>query len=175
MIHPNRRSDTAGHAALIPVGVSKLTLLLLCICLPLWGCSVIRQDVGQPLVVDTQALADSPDYHHVLRMLGPPHQLSRTAQGMTFLYEEVDLLERQLGLNLTMDDVTLFKAVVAREFSATNGRGVHHKRLSGTISDSKWVLKRRHQLVCGSCSKRVSRPFSMVTHSSLSSSSSTRR
>jgi hypothetical protein len=92
-------------------------LLLLSACLPLFGCSVIRQDVGQPLQVDPEALAAVSDYHQLLRMLGPPHKLSRTEHGMTFLYEEVDLVERQVGLSLTLNDVALFKAVVAREFA----------------------------------------------------------
>jgi hypothetical protein len=91
--------------------------LSLCVCLLATGCSVIRQDVGQPLVVDTEALAAVTDYQAALRQLGPPHKLSRTATGMTFLYEEVDLTERQLGLNLTVSEITLLKFVVAREFA----------------------------------------------------------
>jgi len=89
--------------------------LLLCIGLLLSGCSVIRQDVGQPLVVNQEALAKASDYHQVLRMLGPPHKLSRTEHGMAFLYEEVDLEERQIGISLATDDIALFKAVLARE------------------------------------------------------------
>ena len=50
-------------------------------------------------------------------MLGPPHKLSRTDHGMTFLYEEVDLLERQLGLNLGAGEIVLLKAVAAREYA----------------------------------------------------------
>jgi hypothetical protein len=68
-------------------------------------------------VVDTEALASVPDYHQALRLLGPPHKLSRTDHGMTFLYEEVDLVERQLGFGLSTDDVSLFKAVIAREIA----------------------------------------------------------
>jgi len=90
-------------------------LLLLCFSLFSCGCSVIRQDVGQPLVVDLEALAAAPDYHQVLRMLGPPHKLSRAEHGMAFLYEELDLVERQLGISLATDDIALFKAVIARE------------------------------------------------------------
>lgn len=76
---------------------------------------MIRQDVGQPLVVDLDALAAAPDYHHVLRLLGPPHKLNRADHGMAFLYEEVDLTERQLGISLATNDIALFKAVIARE------------------------------------------------------------
>jgi hypothetical protein len=81
------------------------------------GCSIIRQDVGQPLVIDEGALAGALDYRQVLEMLGPPHKLSRTDHGMTFLYEEVDLTERQIGLNLGAGEVVLLKAVVAREYA----------------------------------------------------------
>lgn len=78
---------------------------------------MIRQDVGQPLVVDTDALAAVADYQGALRQLGPPHKLSRTDTGMTFLYEEVDLTERQIGLNLTVNEIALLKIVVAREIA----------------------------------------------------------
>jgi hypothetical protein len=97
-----------------PLGTA---VLLVCAGLAATGCSVIRQDVGQPLVVDTEALASVADYRAALRQFGPPHKLSRTAAGMIFLYEEVDLTERQIGVNLTTSDVTLFKIVVAREFA----------------------------------------------------------
>lgn len=91
--------------------------LLFCACLLSTGCSVIRQDVGQPLVVDLDAVAAASDYHEVLRLLGPPHTLSRADQGMAFLYEEVDLTERQFGISLGTGEVSLFKAVVAREIA----------------------------------------------------------
>jgi hypothetical protein len=78
------------------------------------ACSVIREDVGQPLLIDESALQVAADYHAVLDLLGPPHRLSRTASGMAFLYEEIDLFETQLGLNLSSGDVALFKAVLAR-------------------------------------------------------------
>ncbi len=91
--------------------------LLFCVSLLAFGCSVIRQDVGQPLVVDLKAIAAAPDYHDVLRMLGPPHELSRADHGMVFLYEEIDLTERQIGISLATNDITLFKAVMAREVS----------------------------------------------------------
>jgi outer membrane protein assembly factor BamE (lipoprotein component of BamABCDE complex) len=86
-------------------------------CLLLSGCSIIRQDVGQALVIDKEVLANAHDYRQVLRMLGPPHKLSKTDGGMTFLYEEVDLLERQVGLNLGVGDKVLLKAVAAREYA----------------------------------------------------------
>jgi hypothetical protein len=92
-------------------------VLALCIGLLASGCSVIRQDVGQPLVVDAEALAAIPDYHQALQMLGPPHKVAATEHGMAFVYEEVDLTERQLGINLTTNDIALFKAVIAREFA----------------------------------------------------------
>lgn len=96
---------------------APVALLLLCLGVSTAGCSVIRQDVGQPLVVDTKAVAAAPDYHHVLKILGPPHKLSRSEDGMVFMYEEVDLTERQFGVNLATNDVSLFKVVVAREYA----------------------------------------------------------
>lgn len=78
------------------------------------GCSQIREDVGQPLFVDEAQLASANDYHDVLRFFGPPHRLSVSEAGMVFLYEEIDVFERQLGINLTTNSVALFKAVAAR-------------------------------------------------------------
>lgn len=101
----------------LPGKTAAAALLFSSAFLLLSGCSIIRQDVGQPLLIDEASLADARDYREVLEMLGPPHKLSRTDHGMTFLYEEVDLLERQLGLNLGAGDVVLLKAVAAREYA----------------------------------------------------------
>lgn len=78
------------------------------------GCSVITEDVGQPLQASERQLAQAQDYASVLRMFGPPHQVSSGTSGMVFLYEEIDVEERQLGINLSVRKATLFKAVVAR-------------------------------------------------------------
>jgi hypothetical protein len=100
-----------------PSRTIAVILLAFFACVPLPGCSVIRQDVGQPLAADLAALTRAEDYHEVLQVLGPPHKLSWSGQGMAFLYEEVDLTERQVGLNLRAGEVVLFKAVVAREYA----------------------------------------------------------
>jgi hypothetical protein len=78
------------------------------------GCSLISEDVGQPLRVAEDQLAQARDYASVLRLFGPPHQLSTSPSGMVFLYEEIDVNERQLGINLSIKKATLFKAVMAR-------------------------------------------------------------
>ena len=78
------------------------------------GCSQIRDDVGQPLVVDEEQVAVAADYHQVLRLLGPPHAVAAGKSGMVFLYEEIDLIEQQVGINLSKGNIALFKAVAAR-------------------------------------------------------------
>jgi hypothetical protein len=75
---------------------------------------VITEDVGQPLRVNEDQLVMAQDYHSVLGLFGPPHQLSVGPAGMVFLYEEIDVNERQLGINLSFRKATLFKAVTAR-------------------------------------------------------------
>lgn len=84
------------------------------------GCSIIRQDMGQSLREDVASLVQARTYHDVLRLMGPPHQLATNDHGLVFLYEETDLTERQLGINLSHDDLTLFKAVIAREVADRN-------------------------------------------------------
>lgn len=80
----------------------------------LCGCSVITDDVGQPLRVEEDQLFSVLDYHDVLSLFGPPHQLSVGRAGMVFLYEEIDVNEQQIGINLSVKKATLFKAVMAR-------------------------------------------------------------
>lgn len=64
-------------------------------------------------MVTVEGVVAASDYHQILRMLGPPNKLSRTDHGMTLLYEEVKLAERQ-GLNLAVKYVVLLKAIIAR-------------------------------------------------------------
>jgi hypothetical protein len=102
---PSHRDSCGGTHRVL------LSTALLCILL---GCSTIREDVGQPLVVDERSLADAEDYHSVLATFGPPHRVSIGEAGMVFLYEEIDVFETQLGINLSGGRTTLFKAVAAR-------------------------------------------------------------
>jgi hypothetical protein len=82
--------------------------------LALLACSTIREDVGQPLMVDESKLSSATDYHAALDLFGPPHRVSAGEAGMVWLYEEIDLEETQLGINLSGKRATLFKAVAAR-------------------------------------------------------------
>lgn len=78
------------------------------------GCSQIREDVGQPLVVNEAVLASVSSFHEALDRFGPPHGVARSRSAMVFLYEEIDLAETQLGVSLSTGDLALFKAVAAR-------------------------------------------------------------
>jgi hypothetical protein len=101
--------------------VWRLGLLLALAASPMAGCSVIREDVGQPLRVDENELEMAEDFHAVLRRYGPPHRVSVGDAGMVFLYEEIDLFEKQLGINLSYKNVALVKAV--------SGQGAATRRL----------------------------------------------
>jgi hypothetical protein len=88
--------------------------MLVSILLALGGCSFFREDVGQPLNVDDLKLSRAENSRAALQLFGPPHRLSVGDAGMVFLYEEVDLHETQIGINLGGNRSSLFKAVAAR-------------------------------------------------------------
>ncbi len=98
----------------LPYQRAGISLALICLCALLPACSQIREDVGQPFAVEASRLAAANNYHQVLDLLGPPHRLSVGDAGMVFLYEEIDLIEDQVGINLSHNGFALFKAVAAR-------------------------------------------------------------
>lgn len=101
--------------------------LLLC------GCSIINEDLGQTLKASDSELERLVDYRDVLDLFGPPHQLAAGPQGMVFLYEEIDVNEKQLGINLSGKRTTLFKAVMARS--------VAERRLVLAVFDERGALQ----------------------------------
>lgn len=111
-------SQLSHHVPLTGAGLRPALLsLLLPFLVIASGCSVIRKEIGEPLPVGSEALSRTRDYHEVLDVLGPPHSLNQSEHGMTFLYEQVDLTEKQVGISLGVGDVSLFKLVVAREIA----------------------------------------------------------
>jgi len=92
------------------IALAALTQLL--------ACSQIREDVGQPIVVDVQSLEAIHSYGEALAAFGPPHGVVRSGASLVFFYEEIDLVETQFGISLSTGDVSLLKAVAARGTAA---------------------------------------------------------
>jgi len=102
------------------------------------GCTQVRFERGHELRCYAEKFrpGDS-DYDHVLRELGPPWMLTRTAGGFAFLYEHVKTLENQLGVSFD----TIFSAFgidrVARNAGASE---VTPGGLStGSMSIADWI------------------------------------
>jgi hypothetical protein len=95
--------------------------LLLALCLVLSGCAHIRTDLGAPLPPET-ALAQAGPSHYstVLEAYGPPSKISALPAGFVFLYEHVQIDERQWGLILPGPIAKYFKIVWATSRAETN-------------------------------------------------------
>jgi hypothetical protein len=78
------------------------------------GCTVIRQSYDVPSGESALLEKGRTHYRDVLRALGPPAALSALGDGMVFLYEDADLTESQLGLNIRYRDTPVLKFVVGR-------------------------------------------------------------
>lgn len=79
------------------------------------GCSQFVSDFesGHRPVDDSQVMLLS-DRTDALEKLGPPTMAGRAGAGTVFMYEDVRLVESQLGINLSYDWLSIFKAVVAK-------------------------------------------------------------
>ena len=88
-------------------------LLLLLSC---GGCTILQKEAGQPIQPSVALLEASTDWTvgELLDLLGPPNQISPVGHGSVWLYEKVSLVEKQFGVNLTIGDIKLLKAVVGK-------------------------------------------------------------
>ena len=78
------------------------------------GCAHIDQQLGAPLALGALGdVAEGSHYSAVLDRFGPPTKMSALPDGMAFLYEHVDLSERQYGLILPGEIGKWIKAVYA--------------------------------------------------------------
>jgi hypothetical protein len=100
------------HRAGWNIGPINYLRLLLPAIVTLSACSILEKDVGQTLLVTDGMLDGATDYHMALDLFGPPHRISASETGMVWLYEEIDLHETQLGINLAGKRATLFKAAL---------------------------------------------------------------
>ena len=78
------------------------------------GCAHLEHDIGQPLDLDgLSRVAAGSHYGDVLDQFGPPTKISSLPDGMVFLYEHIQLAERQYGLILPGEIGKWIKAVYA--------------------------------------------------------------
>ena len=85
------------------------------------GCANIRKDLGAPLdQVEGSAWAAPVHYSAVLEAYGPPSKISAIPSGSVFLYEHVEIQERQWGLILPGKISKFFKMVYATSVADTD-------------------------------------------------------
>jgi hypothetical protein len=73
---------------------------------------MIRKEVGRP-VERRQRFDERAHVYDVLDALGPPTRLSATSDGLVFLYEALQIRERQIGLGGQYDWFQLIKLSLA--------------------------------------------------------------
>ena len=74
-------------------------LLIIAFVIPCMGsCTIISTKIDNPIKYEDQSLqTDITHYSNVLNLLGPPSKISKYNKGLVFLYETIDIKERQLG------------------------------------------------------------------------------
>jgi len=85
------------------------------------GCASIRKDLGAPLAgIANDDRAAPVHYSAVLEAYGPPSKISAIPSGSVFLYEHVEIHERQWGLILPGEISKFFKIVYATSVANTD-------------------------------------------------------
>lgn len=77
------------------------------------GCTVLRKEIGRPLEISGQFEEGVAHCHEVLDALGPPTRLSAMSDGYAFLYEAIEIRERQIGIGGQAGWFQLIKLAVA--------------------------------------------------------------
>ena len=64
------------------------------------GCTVLREDIGRRIVWDAEQFQEGrTHYRDVMKELGAPLRVSRSGDGVAFLYEHLIVKEGQIGLS----------------------------------------------------------------------------
>lgn len=95
------------------IGWSVTSTVLIC----LSGCTHFDNDVGRnfmPAVERVMAGSTTPDSAQILDALGPPHQITALPDGYSFLYQQVDIDEFQVGISSSQPVLRVFKLALAR-------------------------------------------------------------
>lgn len=104
-------------------GLVTALLIALSLAIPfaLSGCAHLHKDLGTPLPTAAEvALEPSGHYSDFLRAYGPPAKISALPSGFVFLYEHVQIDERQYGLILPGPIAKYFKIVWATSLATTD-------------------------------------------------------
>jgi hypothetical protein len=73
------------------------------------GCTIVTEEVGDPLPSVHHETASGATTRQVLDALGPPSQVSALGEGYVFLYEHALIKEKQLGLSVNYLWLRYFK------------------------------------------------------------------
>lgn len=87
--------------AVLPTLLVLLTLIS--------GCTYIHSEMPPSPPVDIEMPGKNTHYSSLLRQLGPPTALSRLGDGMVWLYEDMQLGEKQIGFGFSNWPLALFK------------------------------------------------------------------
>jgi len=100
------------------------------------GCTTIGRRVGEPIPADLPELRDgATTTSEVIRLLGPPTRMSPVPGGVVMLYEYIDAVEKQFGINLEFVGLDWFKASI--------GRGTAEQQALLLVFDDAGVLRSR--------------------------------
>ena len=79
------------------------------------GCTILGNRYGEPIDVSHPSLEEGvTDVRQVVERLGPPTHLSALPGGLVMVYEYLDITEKQLGINLEIIGLDLFKVALGR-------------------------------------------------------------
>jgi hypothetical protein len=98
------------------------------------GCTTIGRRVGEPIPAATPGIEKGAStVSEVVHALGPPARMSALPDGLAMLYEYIDATENQLGINLEVVGLDLFKLAL--------GRGTADRQALLLVFDESGVLQ----------------------------------
>lgn len=79
------------------------------------SCTIISKDINRGVALDDKNIEISrTHFNDVIYQLGPPSKLSKYNDGLVFLYEAIEIQEKQLGLNIDYNVLRLIKFSYAK-------------------------------------------------------------
>jgi hypothetical protein len=89
--------------------------ILLLLITGLCSCTAISKKIDAERTLDERSfILSETHYREVIGKIGPPSKLSKYNDGLVFLYESIDIKERQLGLNFNYNIFRWLKFSYAR-------------------------------------------------------------